>query len=44
MNFMGFGQRNQKNRAAVKQVVGGGGFREQELSFRHVNFKKLIGI
>lgn len=44
MNFTVFGQRNQKNRAAVKEVVGGGSFREQELSFRHVNSEKLIGI
>lgn len=42
--FYGFQPEDQKNRAAVKQVVGGGGFREQEFSFRHVNFEKLIGI
>lgn len=44
MNFMGFGHRNQKKRAAVKQAVGGGCFGEQELSFRHVSFEQLIGI
>lgn len=41
MNFVGFGQRNQKHKAE-KQVGGGSGLREQELRFGHVNFEKLI--
>ena len=44
MNFMGFGQRNQKNGAAVKQGEGQGWLKRVGAQLWIVNFEKLTDI
>ena len=44
MNFMGFGQRTQKNGAAMKQDEGWGWLKKQELHFGLLILEKLTDI